>query len=524
MRRPKIAGILLVFTLALLFATCSTFAASEDSKAIHSGKSGDLEWSIKENGEFILEGEGSLADAETGSFCFDKNGNEFFIFGTKKPWLKYSDKIVHAKIRVQNPKSLAGILYNCKNLETVDFTGSDTSETIDFATMIATDYVWGGEPNKVKHLDLSMLDTSSAVRMTQLLWGCTNLETVDVSGWDTSNVTELGSAFDCCLKLKTVKGIEKWDTSNVTEMYTMFQSCEKLKKLDLSKWNTGKLVSVYSMFSNCKSLETLDVSTWDVSNIYDFSRMFYRNTKLKKMDLTKWNMKNATSVESMFGWCYKLYGGITFNSKITSYDNAFTAASTQTKNLFVINYKGKCGRSLANKICKTNDYSNSNVVLGKCSEGHKLSVRKAIASTCKKVGKTAGTYCPTCKTSVKKQKTLQKKNHSFNKNYTVDKPATAKKNGSKSQHCKNCNAKRNTKVIYKLKTVKLSKKNFTYDGNVKTPKVIVKDSKGNTVAAKNYTVTKAKGRTEVGTYTYKVTFKNAYKGTKARLLSFTIQP
>ena len=523
MRKSKLISILFVLILTFLFATCSIFAASGDSKVIHSGKSGDLKWSIKANGEFVLEGKGSLADAESGSFCFDKDGNEFFIFGTKKPWLKYSDKIVHAKIRVQNPKSLAGILYNCKNLETVDFTGSDTSKTIDFATMIATDYVWGGEPNKVKHLDLSMLDTSSAVRMTQLLWGCTNLQTVDVSGWDTSNVTAMGSAFDCCLKLKTIKGIESWDTSNVTEMYTMFQSCEKLKKLDLSKWNTKSLTSVYSMFSNCKSLETLDVSTWDVSKIYDFSRMFYCNTKLKKMDLTKWNMKNATSIEGMFGWCYKLHGGITFSSKITNYGYAFYAASIDTKDLFVINYKGKCGRALASKIYNTNEYPNSKVILGKCKKGHKLTVRKSVAATCKKTGKTAGAYCPTCKTTVKKQVTIQKKKHSFSTTYTVDKAATAAKNGSKSQHCKNCNAKRNVKVIYKLKTVKLEKKTYLYDGTVKTPKVIVKDSKGNTVAAKNYTVTKAKGRTEIGTYTYKVTFKNAYKGTKARELTFTIQ-
>ena len=96
------------------------------------------------------------------------------------------------------------------------------------------------------------------------------------------------------------------------------------------------------------------------------------------------------------------------------------------------------------------------------------------------------------------------------------------KNGSKSQHCKNCNAKRNKKVIYKLKTVKLDQKVYTYDGTKKTPNVIVKDSKGNAVAPKNYTVKKSKGRTEAGTYTYKVTFKNEYKETKARELSFTI--
>lgn len=107
---------------------------------------------------------------------------------------------------------------------------------------------------------------------------------------------------------------------------------------------------------------------------------------------------------------------------------------------------------------------------------------------------------------------------------TVDKAASTTTNGSKSQHCKNCDAKRNVKTIYKLETVKLGTIKYTYDGKTKSPKVVVKDSKGNRISSSNYTVTKAKGRKNVGKYTYKIIFKNEYKGVNDITLTFEIVP
>ena len=61
-----------------------------------------------------------------------------------------------------------------------------------------------------------------------------------------------------------------------------------------------------------------------------------------------------------------------------------------------------------------------------------------------------------------------------------------------------------------------------YDGKVKKPSVTVKDSRGNKLAASNYTVTYSSGRKNVGTYTVTVSFKGNYSGTVKR--NFTINP
>lgn len=75
----------------------------------------------------------------------------------------------------------------------------------------------------------------------------------------------------------------------------------------------------------------------------------------------------------------------------------------------------------------------------------------------------------------------------------------------------------------KLSSVKPSTTSYTYNGKVKTPTVIVKDSKGKTLKENtDYTVSYAKGRKNVGKYAVKITFKGKYSGTKT--LYFTIKP
>ena len=73
---------------------------------------------------------------------------------------------------------------------------------------------------------------------------CTLLTSLDVSSWDVSNVTNMSYAFQDCSKLTTLTGIELWNTNSLTRTYSMFDGCKSLKTLDLSNWDTTN-VSYY---------------------------------------------------------------------------------------------------------------------------------------------------------------------------------------------------------------------------------------------------------------------------------------
>ena len=101
-------------------------------------------------------------------------------------------------------------------------------------------------------------------------------------------------------------------------------------------------------------------------------------------------------------------------------------------------------------------------------------------------------------------------------------PATMKKDGKIVTSCEKCKAVLSTETIHRIGKVSLSNNKVVYNGKVRTPSVIVQNSKGEKLDKKAYTVTSAKGRKNVGTYTYTIKFKGNYYGKKT--LKMTIVP
>lgn len=109
-----------------------------------------------------------------------------------------------------------------------------------------------------------------------------------------------------------------------------------------------------------------------------------------------------------------------------------------------------------------------------------------------------------------------------------EKPTDVKE-GSKGYLCKRCG---DYKEIAKIKPilpspkvditdlkVDLSETEYTYNGKVKQPAVIIKDQNGNVISSANYTVTYASGRKKPGTYSVQITMKGNYTGTQTVLFN-----
>ena len=62
--------------------------------------------------------------------------------------------------------------------------------------------------------------------MNNMFWNCENLESLDLSGWDISNVKNMSMMFMRCSGLKSLD-LSGWDTSNVEIMCMsgMFSDC-----------------------------------------------------------------------------------------------------------------------------------------------------------------------------------------------------------------------------------------------------------------------------------------------------------
>ncbi|PDB78908.1 BspA family leucine-rich repeat surface protein [Listeria monocytogenes] len=183
----------------------------------------------------------------------------------------------------------------CSSLTELDVSGLDTSAVTNMTEMF-----YGC--NALKELDASNFDTSSVTDMNSMFISCSALEKLDVSNFDTSSVTDMNSMFRYCNKLKKLD-ISNFDTSSVTDMNSMFRTCSALERVDVSNFDTSSVTDMNRMFDECKSLEILDVSNFDTNSVTDMGYMFYENEKLKKLDLSNFDTSSVTDMSFMFFQC-----------------------------------------------------------------------------------------------------------------------------------------------------------------------------------------------------------------------------
>ena len=192
-------------------------------------------------------------------------------------------------------------------------------------------YMFGG-CGALTSLDLSGFDTSNVTMMYEMFCGCVALTSLDLSNFNTSNVTRMYGMFDTCIALTSLD-LSSFDTSNAEDMWYMFRGCGALTSLDLSSFNTSNVTSMYEMFRDCKALTSLNLSSFNTSNVTNMMYMFDGCSKLTSLDLSGFDTSKVTNMVHMFEDCKALtsLNLSSFNtSNITSMIYMFSGCSSLT--------------------------------------------------------------------------------------------------------------------------------------------------------------------------------------------------
>ena len=111
---------------------------------------------------------------------------------------------------------------------------------------------------------------------TALFCCCHNIIDIDLSSFDTKNVTNMSYMFYNCSNLTNID-LSSFDTKNVTNMSYMFSYCSNLTNIDLSSFDTKNVTDMSSMFNYCSNLTNIDLSSFDTKNVTNMSNMFYKD-------------------------------------------------------------------------------------------------------------------------------------------------------------------------------------------------------------------------------------------------------
>ena len=185
----------------------------------------------------------------------------------------------------------------CNHLTELDLSNFDTSQVTDMSYMFYN--------SSLTELDLSNFDTSQVTDMSYMFSGCSSFTSLDLSNFDTSQVTDMSYMFSGCSSFTSLD-LSNFDTSKVKNMSYMFQSCSSLTNLDLSNFNTSQVTDMAYMFRDCSSLTNLDLSSFDTSNVTGMSFMFANCNSLTELDLSSFNTSNVTGMMYMFYNCNSL--------------------------------------------------------------------------------------------------------------------------------------------------------------------------------------------------------------------------
>ena len=188
--------------------------------------------------------------------------------------------------------SFRQMLYGCSSLKEVDLSGFKTGKARTFASML-------NGCSSLERVDVTGFDLSSAQDLSMFFFNCKSLVEADLATTGMSKVTTLYGAFGGCSSLRSVD-VSALDVASVTNFAYCFSNCGKLERLDLSGWDASSARDLNHFLSGCASLAELDLSGLHTEGVTDFSYFLYGCKSLKELDFTGISTASASSGYGMF--------------------------------------------------------------------------------------------------------------------------------------------------------------------------------------------------------------------------------
>jgi surface protein len=220
------------------------------------------------------------------------------------------------------PWAVVGNVYNLNGVDywIVDDSNFNPVANFNMCTSLVTNMsgTFQTNSNPYNGIDVTSWDTSNVTNMFRMFMGNSTFNQ-NIGNWDTSSVTDMQEMFNGNSAFN--QDIGDWNTSSVTDMQEMFYQNAAFNQ-DISNWDTSNVLTMISMFgggdtvfnnnldgwviapnaSNMFFLNAVfnqDIGNWDTSNVTDMSGMFYGNSVFNQ-DIGNWDTSNVTYMSGMF--------------------------------------------------------------------------------------------------------------------------------------------------------------------------------------------------------------------------------
>lgn len=200
----------------------------------------------------------------------------------------YADSINISNLEISSKVTDTRWMFGDTKSTTIDFVDNNGNTKFDTSGVTNMSYMFMNSKNLTTINGLNKLNTSNLKDIGAMFYNCNSLTSIDISDWDTSNINNVTSwlstndakgLFEYCFKLVDLKLPRKFITAKVNDISGMFNNT-RLKSLDLSGWDTSNVYSMRHVFHNSSALKRLNLVGWDASRVSDTSWIFANCTEL----------------------------------------------------------------------------------------------------------------------------------------------------------------------------------------------------------------------------------------------------
>lgn len=173
-------------------------------------------------------------------------------------------------------------------------------------------------------IDMTNWNTSNVTAMVSTFNDCRKITSLDFSGLNTAKVVSFSGAFSYCNLLQSISNTSNLVTSacTTTGINSMLRNSPQLATIDTSGWNTSNITNLAAFAFACNSLNPLDVSGWDVSKVTTTQDAFNMCSSLTTINISGWNLANVTNTAFMFANCVGLTS-LTLPASLSRVDSSF---------------------------------------------------------------------------------------------------------------------------------------------------------------------------------------------------------
>jgi len=233
---------------------------------------------------------------------------EIYIDNKKTSFTKFIPSTFQAKdyeIRIIFKNKMIDCSYlfrGCTNIISIDLSSFDSSNVVDMKHMFSI-------CSLMEKINLSNLKADKVIDMSYMFNRCLSLEKIEFpTSFITKNVKNMEFMFHMCSKFTKIDFPQFFTTNNVTNMSTMFGKCHNLERLDLRNFVTENVTNMKYMFDQCCNLKEIliDPQKFKTDKVDNMGHMFNNCVNLENIDLSNFKTNNVKFFTYMFKQCEKL--------------------------------------------------------------------------------------------------------------------------------------------------------------------------------------------------------------------------